>query len=73
MLVQYFLESGKKLNVFDRLDETFDSSDTEYGNIYTSSQDCIDNSDIVYLMHRDEYFKDFDYSKVDTVDPWKIL
>ena len=72
-LIEHFIKLGKKINVFDKLEETFETPGFNFGNLFSSTQDCIDNSDVVYVMHKDDYFKEFDYSKVAVVDPWKIL
>ena len=36
-------------------------------------EECIENSDVVILMHPDKRYSQFDFSDVEVVDYWGIL
>jgi UDPglucose 6-dehydrogenase len=69
-LAKVLLENNCEINVYDKLNESLHNIDKKI-NIYENAQACIDNSDIVVIMHPDKYFKNFTYNKV--LDPWGIL
>lgn len=72
-LIEYFESANKDIKVYDKIDEVFNNFDTKNIEVFKNVQQCIDNSEIVYLMHRDKYFSEFDYEKVEVVDPWGLL
>lgn len=69
-LVNNLIASGICTNVFDYLESSLVEIDNK-ANTFNNVQECIDNSDIVVIMHPDKRFKDFTFKNV--LDIWGIL
>lgn len=71
------LEScDKEIYCHDFIQETFDNLNF-FQNIKVKSsddvQECIDNSEVVVIMHPDKRYKKFDYTKVNVLDYWGVI
>lgn len=63
---------GIKINIYDKIEETLFNLENN-STKYQDPQKCINNSDAVIIMHRDNYFTEFDYSEKEILDPWGLL
>lgn len=73
-LIKDLIEEGVEVNAFDYLPETFENLDLyDKINIHTNPQDCIDNSDLIVIMHPDQRFKEHQYSNKKILDYWNVL
>lgn len=76
VLIKDLQLNGKEIYCHDFIEETFDNLNLFQNiKVVTCSQvqECIDNSEVVVIMHPDKKYKKFDYSKVNVVDYWSIL
>lgn len=71
-LIKDLLELDIEVNGYDPILETYSNLEIEI-NKYSNPQDCIDDSDVVVIMHLDNYFSNLDYSKTNVVDYWGVL
>ena len=71
-LIKELKDKCSVINVYDRIEDSLIQLEDDV-NKYQIPQKCIDNSDIVIIMHRDKYFIDFDYSKKEILDPWGLF
>lgn len=71
-LIKDLLKIDNVINGHDFLPETFDNLDYRI-NAYKSVQKCIDDSDVVVIMHPDKKYKDFDFLNKTVVDFWGVL
>lgn len=53
--------------------ELFEKINKDLYQIYSDPQDCIDNSEIVVIMHPDIKYNNYNFNRVKTVDYWGIL
>ncbi|NBW34646.1 MAG: UDP-glucose/GDP-mannose dehydrogenase family protein [Cytophagia bacterium] len=67
---------GKEIYCHDFIEETFENLDF-FQNMKVKTcnqvQECIDNSEVVVIMHPDKRYQQFDYTRVNVVDYWGIL
>jgi len=75
-LIQSLDGQGKTIYCHDFIEETFDN--LKFFQRFevttcTNAQECINNSDVVVLMHPDKKYKEFDYLNVDVIDYWGVL
>ena len=59
-----------EVNGYDKIQETFDNLEDEIKE-YDDPQECIDNSDVVVIMHPDKDYSNLSYDKL--VDYWGIV
>jgi len=75
-LIQDLQSLGKDVCCHDFIEETFDNLKF-FHNINVSTcnvpQECIDNSEVVVIMHPDKRYREFDYSSVNVVDYWGVI
>ena len=75
VLLEYLKTQDKEIYCHDFIDETFDNLKM-FSNLEFKSyniEECIENSDVVILMHPDKRYSQFDFSGVEVVDYWGIL
>jgi len=72
-LINDLIGMGIKINVYDDIPQTFDNLECCEVSIHESPQSCIDNSDIVLIMHPNKKFSECDYGNKIVVDNWGIL
>lgn len=74
-LIQRLKICEKNIICHDFIFETYNNlrlfHNTEV-DISPNPQDCVNNSEIVVIMHPDKRYSDLDYSKVHVVDYWRI-
>jgi UDPglucose 6-dehydrogenase len=71
-LIKDLISIGIEVNGYDKIRETFDNLEDEI-NRYEDPQKCIHNSNVVIIMHPDNYYSNLDYSETVVVDYWGIL
>ena len=72
VLIQDLLKNGKKVYTYDKLDETHDNLQIKTS-VCETAQQCIDNSDIVVIMHPDKDFSVLKYGDKKVIDLWGIV
>jgi UDP-glucose 6-dehydrogenase len=72
VLIQDLLKSGKKVYTYDKLGETHDNLQIKT-NVCETAQQCIDNSDVVVIMHPDRDFSVLKYGDKKVIDLWGIV
>ena len=73
-LIKDLVEKNISVNVYDFISETFNNVElAEKMNICESVQSCIDNSDVVVIMHPDKRFSELNYSNKVVVDYWGVV
>ena len=71
ILIKKLLDSGKVVNTYDKISETQKNLNLETVSC-TSAQECINNSDIVVIMHPEKDFSNLNYEGVELVDLWGV-
>jgi len=71
-LISDLIGCGVEVNGFDRIEESYQNLDVKI-NKFDSAQECIDSSEIVVIMHPDNYYSNLDYVNTFVVDYWGIL
>lgn len=71
-LIRDLLRSDVVINGHDFLPETFDNLDSSI-NCYKKVQSCIDESDVIVIMHPDQRYKEYDYSNKTVIDYWGLV
>jgi UDPglucose 6-dehydrogenase len=71
-LIRDLLRMNKIINGHDFLSETFNNLDCKI-NAYKNIQKCIDESDVIVIMHPDKKYKDFNFSNKTVIDFWGVL
>lgn len=71
-LIKDLLRSDIIINGHDFLSETFDNLDCSI-NCYKKVQSCIDESDVIVIMHPDKRYKEFNFSNKTIIDYWGVL
>ena len=69
-LIKDLIGLGVEVNGYDKIQETFDNLEDEIKE-YDDPQECIDNSDVVVIMHPDKDYSNLSYDKL--VDYWGIV
>lgn len=73
-LIRDLIDKNIDINAYDLIPESFDNLETsEKINIHQDPQSCIDNSDVIVIMHPNKKFKEYDYSNKTVIDYWGIL
>jgi UDPglucose 6-dehydrogenase len=71
-LIGDLIDCGVEVNGFDRIEESYQNLDVKI-NKFDSAQECIDSSEIVVIMHPDNYYSNLDYVNTFVVDYWGVL
>ena len=69
-LIKDLIALGVNVNGHDKIQETFDNLEDDI-NQFDDAQECIDNSDVVVIMHPDKDYSNLNYKNV--VDYWGIV
>lgn len=73
-LINDLISTEITLNLFDYIDETFENLElSDKILIHKTPQDCINNSDIVLIMHPDKRFSNLIFDDKIIVDYWGIV
>jgi UDPglucose 6-dehydrogenase len=72
ILIKSLLENDNNVLTFDKIEETYRNLELPV-NVCESAQDCIDNSDVVVIMHPDKDFSNLDFTDTDVIDLWGLL
>ena len=67
-----FRHAATNVLTFDKIEETYRNLELPV-NVCESAQDCIDNSDVVVIMHPDKDFSNLDFTDTDVIDLWGLL
>ena len=73
MLIKDLLDLNVQVNVYDPIPETFDTLECDDIFIHNDPQSCINDSDIVLIMHPNKKFSEYNYENKVVVDNWGIL
>ena len=73
MLIEDLLDLNVQVNVYDPIPETFDTLECDDIFIHNDPQSCINDSDIVLIMHPNKKFSEYNYENKVVVDNWGIL
>lgn len=71
-LIRDLLDLEIEVNGYDSISETYSNLDMNI-NEFSNPQECIDNSDVVVIMHPDKLFVDLNYDNKKVVDYWGIV
>jgi UDPglucose 6-dehydrogenase len=71
-IITNLIKKGKKISAYDPLSKLMTDIQGEVV-IYANPQECIDNSDLVILMHLNPTLVSLSYQNVAVIDPWKQL
>jgi nucleotide sugar dehydrogenase len=71
ILIESLIEDGKDVYLYDKLEESYTNLGLDTNQCETA-QECIDQSDIVVLMHPDKDFSKLNYENVKVVDLWGL-
>ena len=69
-MIKDLIALGVSVNGHDKIQETFDNLEDDI-NQFDDPQECIDNSDVVVIMHPDKDYSNLNYK--DVVDYWGIV
>jgi UDPglucose 6-dehydrogenase len=75
-LIKDLTSYGKELYCHDFIGETFDNLQFFHDikvNFILDIQECINNSEVVVIMHPDNKYNDFDFTDVEVLDNWRIV
>ena len=70
-LIKDLLELDIEVNGYDPISETYSNLDMQI-NEYSNPQDCIDDSDVIVIMHPDKTYKNLRYNKK-LIDYWGVI
>jgi len=71
-LIKDLLELGVTVNGFDKIKESYQNLDVDI-NEFDDAQKCIDDSEVVVIMHPDKEYSNLNYSNTNVVDYWGVL
>jgi len=72
LIAQELVKKGKLIYGFDPLSDFM--TDLPQGiRVLKSAQECIENAELVILMHLDNSYSDLIFEKVELVDPWSQI
>jgi UDPglucose 6-dehydrogenase len=71
-LIRDLLELEIEVNGYDPISESYTNLDLNI-NTFSDPQECIDNSDVVVIMHPDKRYSELNYYDKETVDYWGIV
>jgi UDPglucose 6-dehydrogenase len=75
-LIKQLQNLGKSIFCHDFILETFDNLQFFHGikvNSISDIQECINNSEVIVIMHPDNKYNNFDFTNVKVLDNWRIL
>ena len=73
-LINDLISTETTLNLFDYIDETFENLElNDKISIHKTPQDCINESDVVLIMHPDKRFSNLIFDNKTIVDYWGIV
>lgn len=71
ILIERLLKKNRDVYTYDKLEETHTNLNLPT-RICDSAQECIDNSDVVVIMHPDKSFSNLNYGDTKVIDLWGI-
>ena len=71
VLIEQLLKKNRHVYTYDKLEETNTNLNLPT-RICGSAQECIDNSDVVVIMHPDKSFSNLNYGDTKVIDLWGI-
>tara|TARA_R100000458_G_C8260407_1_gene235977 strand:- start:166 stop:1398 length:1233 start_codon:yes stop_codon:yes gene_type:complete len=71
VLIEQLLKKNRYVYTYDKLEETNTNLNLPT-RICGSAQECIDNSDVVVIMHPDKSFSNLNYGDTKVIDLWGI-
>lgn len=71
-LIKDLLELGVEVNGYDKIKESYQNLDADI-NEFDDAQKCIDDSEIVVIMHPDKEYSNLNYSNTNVVDYWGVM
>jgi UDPglucose 6-dehydrogenase len=71
-LIKDLLELEIEVNGYDSISESYTNLDLSI-NTFSGPQDCIDNSDVVVIMHPDKQYSELNYYDKGIIDYWGIM
>ena len=71
ILIENLLKYNKTLFLYDKLEEAYLNLGIDLNNCSTP-QECVDNSDVVVIMHPDKDFSKLDFNNTEVIDLWGI-
>jgi UDPglucose 6-dehydrogenase len=71
-LIRDLLDLEIEVNGYDSISETYSNLDMNI-NEFSTPQECIDNSDVIVIMHPDKLFSSLNYVDKKVVDYWGIV
>jgi UDPglucose 6-dehydrogenase len=71
-LIKDLLDLKIEVNGYDPISESYTNLDLNI-NTFSTPQECIDNSDIIIIMHPDKIYNSFNYNDKNVVDYWGII
>ncbi len=71
-LIRDLLDLQIEVNGYDSISETYSNLDMSI-NEFSTPQECIDNSDVIVIMHPDKLFNGLNYVDKKVVDYWGIV
>tara|TARA_R110002050_G_scaffold278037_1_gene423910 strand:- start:526 stop:1161 length:636 start_codon:yes stop_codon:yes gene_type:complete len=71
-LIKRLLKDNKKIHGYDKIQESYDNLNLDIRQ-YKTPQECVENCQIVVIMHPDSDFGILDYGNVEVIDSWGII
>jgi len=71
-LIKDLLDLGIIVNGYDPISEAYSNLDMDI-NRYSTPQECINNSEILIIMHPDKVYSNLNYGDRDVVDYWGVV
>ncbi len=71
-LIKDLLDLNAEVNGYDPIFESYSNLDLTI-NTFSDPQDCIDNSDVVVIMHPDKRYSGLNYCDKDIIDYWGVV
>jgi len=71
-LIKDLLELGVTINGFDKIEESYQNLDADI-NEFDDAQQCINESEVVVIMHPDKTYSGLNYDSKSVVDYWGVL
>jgi UDPglucose 6-dehydrogenase len=71
-LIRDLLDLNIEVNGYDPISESYTNLDLNI-NTFSDPQECIDNSDVVVIMHPDKRYSELNYYDKEIIDYWGIV
>jgi UDPglucose 6-dehydrogenase len=71
-LIKDLLELGATVNGFDKIKESYQNLDVDI-NEFDDAQQCVNESEVVVIMHPDKTYSNLNYSNKSVVDYWGVV